>query len=442
VGAEHATAEKVNAPAEAREQELPQEEVATTEEGRILQLQRQFGNRAVTALLRGDVTPAVQRASSISTAVQRVISFDQAKLGGRSLKERVKTTFMGADTFGKIANAFGDYQSASTDADKLLYADAISGLTDHWLSKYRADPKQGARRNDVTVLGREAKSESRKLRRKQAPAMDQAYLNKIDVADPTDIKNPMIKKKQLALDPAEELAAGRTTTDEGAKDAALKLVTRYKLTAAEIAAIRIFTMPDYTYINPAIAGSESWLASNIQGTKDPELKKLAPYIANGKYRGNAAGWQRGLRGLMSQGSEHGTRMLQALLKLDPYAGGMTFRGERLTPDQFKAKYRIGGRVPFDGFSSAAKERSIGERYAVGRGVDITPRSTQNVSVLIEAYVKTARDISQLSVKGDEKEVVILPGTKFKILDVRPISPPHDKGDPPATEFYEVSMREE
>lgn len=439
MGAEHAAAiEKVAAPAEKQQDALAPEE-ASPEEARLYTLQRQAGNRAVTALLRGET----------SLAVQRAISFDPTKLmGGRSWTKRVRMAFAGADTFGKIGNAFADYSSASTDPDKLFYADVLIGLTDHWLSKYQTDVKQNNRKLDVTNLGRQARAEARELRRKRATPGDRAYLDKLQAGSFGGAHTA--RTKMNVLDPAEDVAGGKTSPDvAGADERAVKLASRYGLTAAEIAAIRLFTQPDYAYINPAAAGSGEWLASNVLGAKDPALASFGPRIAHTKGwgpepGGAALGWARGLKPLMSQGEAHAAQFKQALDKLDPYAGGVAFRGERLTEAKFKAKYQRGAKIPFAAFASAAKVRTVAEGYAAGRLGDIRPSVDQDVSYVAEVHVKSARDISLLSAaktKVSEEEIVILPGTTFTVVDVIPVQS-QDPGTPPARLFYTVVLKED
>ena len=405
MGAEHATAEKVNAPAETREQELPAEEQATTEEGRILQLQRQFGNRAVTSLLRGSPPPAV---------VQRAIGFDPSYFKARSFKSKVRTAFV-TDTFSKIGNALTDFGGASGDQHKLLYADIIIGLTQHWLDKYGSDVSQTQRKLDLTRLHREARQEARDIRRKHAPQAERAYLDKIDAGGFKGLE--MARTKSSGVDPAEDLAAGRTTSGVyGADQRAATLVAQYRLTAAEIAAIRIFTLPDYTYINPAAAGSKDWLTKNLAKSNDLHIKKVDGST------------------LMQEGNEHARKVRQALMKIDPWRGGAAYRGERYTAKDFRARYKEGSIVPFNSFGSGAKERWVAENYAAGQGVDLKAATDENICVVAVLYHKTARDISRLSASfKQEEEVMILPGTKYKVDRILPMPRPELRSEKEARE---------
>jgi hypothetical protein len=414
VGAEHVAAiEKVAAPAEKQDDALAPEE-ATSEEARLFTLQRQAGNRAVTSLLRGSAPPAVQRA----------IGFDPRYFKGRSFKERVRTTFAGADTFLKIGNALVDYRGTTGDQQKLLYADVIIGLTQHWLDKYEGDTNQVDRRLKLTTLHREARAEARELKRKHAPQAEQAYLDRISMGGFKGAKKE--RTRDQALNPAEDLAAGRTTKGfQGTDDRAAAIVQQYGLTAAEIAAVRIFTLPDYTYINPAVAGSKSWLLDNLAKSSDDHIKTVDPAT------------------LMQEGNEHARKVRQALDKLPPWTGRAAYRGERITKAAFDAKYRQGADLPFDAFASAAKVKSVAENYAAGRGVDLKPTKKENVGVVAILYQKTARDISRISASMKvEEEVMILPGTKYKVERVLLMKTPKETGNPPAARWYTVYLREQ
>jgi hypothetical protein len=450
VGAEHATAEKVAAPAELREQEALAPDEATPEEARVFMLQRQAGNRAVTALLRGQTSASVQRAMTWTPALLKK---------DKSFKERVGTTFM-TTTYDKIIGALEDFNAASTDEERLWMADVVIGLTDYWIGKHGSDPKQRNRRQNLVSLVREARGEAFALRMKKASPADQAYIGKIASGGFEGVNKG--RTSLNVLEPAGELAAGRTTNTVGGADAkAAKLVAKYRLTPAELAAIRIFTMPDYQYINPAMAGSTEWLASNVLNTKDDQIKRLGPRFGRAKGGagsdatapgwasgakpagpgGAALGWARGLKSLMEEGSAHGARLSQALQKLDPYAAGVAYRGERISMAAFNRKYKQGAELPFRSFASAAKIRTIAEGFANGGG-DIRPGPDQTVSVLAVVNVRSARDISQLSgALKVEEEVLIMPGTTFTVDRVVTLPPPADPGTPPATEFREVHLTE-
>lgn len=423
MGAEHATAEKVAAPAEVREQEPLGPDDASPEEARVLLLQRQAGNQAVTALLRGNVSPAVQRA----------IAFQPGGLK-RTWKERAFTTLAGADTYLKIINVLTDYHAAKTDQDKLGLADALIGLTDHWLDKLRTDPKRAGsqtQRNrtfDVTSIGRQARAEARELRRKLGDAGQKAYLDKLDAGGFQGVEAN--RTKISVTDPAEDLAAGKASPGvKGADARAAALAAKHHLTADEIAAIRIFTAPDYTYINPGLANDPSWLKQNLAKSKDPHIQDLVKRNVDPAT-------------LMKEGAEHGAKVLNAIKRLPAYTE-IAYRGERISLSSFKKNYKDASTKYFGGFGSAAKKREVAQNYAVGRKTDIGLTKDDVVSVLALVFPKTkARDISLLSASpNDEEEIVILPNTTYTIERWFPVPAPEDRGEPATTHWYMVYLRE-
>jgi hypothetical protein len=423
VGAEHATAEKVAAPAEKQQEALAPDE-ATPEEARLFTLQRQAGNRAVTVLLRGEV----------SAAVQRAIPTQLTDLGARTWKERAFTTFAGADTYLKIINVLTDYHGSKTDEDKLELADVLMGLTDHWLAKQERDPNRQASKTQrnrtlsIKNLGRQARAEARELRRKKSPPGQKDYLDKLGAGGFQGVERG--RTKVSVTDPAEDLAAGKEDSNvKGADARAVALVAKHRLTADEIAAIRIFTAPDYTYINPALANSVSWLKDNLAKSKDPHIQDLV-----GRNVDPAT--------LMKEGAEHGAKALNAIKRLPAYTE-IAYRGERISVSSFKKNYKDSSTKYFGGFGSAAKKREVAQNYAVGRKTDIGITDDDVVSVLALVFPKTkARDISLLSASPkEEEEIVILPNTTYTIERWFPVPPPADRGDPPTAHWYMVYLRE-
>ena len=112
---------------------------------------------------------------------------------------------------------------------------------------------------------------------------------------------------------AKALGKGKTTGKvEGADSASLGAARKYGLNEAEILALRTYTAKDYTYINPATANAPGWMLSNNPGATDP-------------------------KNLFAEGSLHAGVMMEALSKL-PVKKGTTYRGARMTQEDFDAKY--------------------------------------------------------------------------------------------------------
>lgn len=271
---------------ERRQHHLPQAQRSVTKsvprEAHILELQRQAGNKAVVSMLGRHRWPSVQRMLSQGAAglqramgrnhqspippqptsqqtapVQRVMTIKSWQVrAGQSFGERVRTTFV-RDTYSKIADALADFHKQPG----LLKADVIVGLCDYWLTKNasKTSPKTEDRRAMVEDVRAEAWREAG-VRRAEA-----GYLQAFGGQGKSPLQAPEKQTKISALGPARDLARGIATpaaasgTSQGELDriaGGVELIKKYGLTAAEIAAIRTYTLGDYLYINPAIAQDE------------------------------------------------------------------------------------------------------------------------------------------------------------------------------------------
>jgi hypothetical protein len=440
VGAEHAAAiEKVAAPAEKQQDALVQDG-ATPEEARVLMLQRQAGNRAVTSLLRG------------SAAIQREISWKASDLEvGRSWKDRVRTTFA-TDTYSQIIEAVKDFHAAREPKRKMYLARVIEWRTDDWLQRHgnRESAKEQKQKRMIENLNAEAKREVGNLRAQAMYMRDMKSDAGLMEGGPGGFKGlyGAAKKSGLYSEKAEGLAAGKTPGGQGADKAAAEVVAKYELTAAEITAIRTFTLPDYAYINPATANADQWLKDNVGGMDhlkgvadapgptavDPSLKRS---VAEFGY--DALG--PGLKLLKQEGALQAGMLAQAAAKLPKYTES-AFRGKRMSMAAFKDRYikNPGQLETFASFSSASKSEAVAQGYADGTSGDVKPKPNETVSILYEITMTNGRDISALSaaLSQNEEEVLILPGAAFKVTQSIPLMP-GSLGKPEATLWYRIML---
>jgi hypothetical protein len=390
----------------------------------VLELQRQAGNGAVSRMLQEQRVPAVQRE----------LSYQPAELAKHM---RALT-----GTYAKIVWALRDFHGASDPALRITYAGVIKGLCDVWLRDHAGSWGKGkpmsslfgagrtdAQRTLVARLGAEAGREHKKL------SGDAAYLAKMRSGGFT----AMSGTTRLNVDQAsKQLAAGQTASGygRGTDERAVEVIRKYKLTEAEIAAVRTYTVSDYTYINPAKAGSDSWILSNILQAKDATLRQkfAVPYSGDDP-------WSRSHTGALKQeGQEHAAMLMQALSKLPP-DNQVTYRGTRITPADFARKYTVGSEVPFASFGSSAKQRSIAQAFADGTGGDVAPPDDAVVSVVFVVEGKNGRDISKISAATKpEDEVLIMPGSAFTVSRVVPASR-GNAGKPEAKAWYTVFLKQ-
>ncbi|HET7180637.1 MAG TPA: hypothetical protein VFI15_00230 [Candidatus Limnocylindrales bacterium] len=391
---------------------------------KVLDLQRQAGNRAVSSMLGAPRRPAVQRELTYRASDLRP---HQRAMSG---------------TYAKLVKVVRDFHATSDVPTRITLAGTIRGLCDTWLGDH-AVPAGGkpliktslfgagrtdAQRTLVTRLRAEAGREYEKLKK------DAAYLSKMRSGG----FKAMAETTKLAVDaPSRALASGGTMDMPytGANAKALEVIQKYKLTEAEIAAVRVFTVSDYTYINPAKAGADSWLKSNILRAKDPRFKEAVgprPFT-------NADPWSH-LGTVKQEGQEHAAMLMEALVKLPPY-NQVTYRGTRMTPEDFAVKCRQGAEFPFSSFASSAKRREIAQGFADGKGGDVAPAKEAVVSVVFVVNMKNGRDISKISAATKpEDEVTILPGTVY-VVDRVVRMQKGNPGTPTAQHWYTVFLNQ-
>jgi hypothetical protein len=373
----------------------------------LMTMQRQAGNKAVTSLLGNEGPDTLARASNIPLGKLRA---------GRTAKEDLKRLFV-ADTYSKIISALKDFQ----DTPEIATGVAVVGLIDYWMSKYgnETKPKYRNRRATLEDVRATVWRDVGKLRAQAEYTKD--FTGGEGRWFPLQAPSPMTKMGGHGL--AKKLAQGQTSTFEGTGDEALELVKKYKLTEAEITAIRTYTMSDYKYINPSTASNVGWLRGNMAKA------------------GSAFNAAAGEKALLSEGRMQAGMMVDAVSKL-PLWSGTLYRGERVSAKQFNERYAGKSEYPQNTFGSASKNFSTAQKFANGEGDD-TPGTDQDISVFIYYHVTNGRDISKLSAVGSEGEVSILPGTRFKVdqMDRLPSGPTGNK-DVPAKTWYVIILTQQ
>ena len=364
----------------------------------VLALQHTAGNQAVAAAL---APAAVQRTLLTQDLEQAVdLSTASASLFGRS-------------SFGAVVTAAKLYdKSSATDhgrRQKLL--ERVEAAALQWLNSHKgpAAVRDAKRRQAVDGLLDRVANERRSVSKHEA---QDTYM--AGVAGKGGPKNSL-----KALSPLGQMAGVRKPPPEEEKFAKAA-----GLSPAEVAAIKIFTAPDYEYINPATSGA--WGAS-------AEAKKHAAEAKGEKLdhdpnwmRGQQSKWQNSKdpgmgpiyqqwapldeKTLTQEGSLHTGVALAGLEKLEKFSG-QAFRGERLTQQQFDAKFTPKKMLPTTNLSSASTDQRIAFEFALGIGSSkIAPE--KDVAVIMILEDTGARDISPISLVKRENEVVLLPGAGY------------------------------
>lgn len=213
--------------------------------------------------------------NTVKHTVQRKMNFDPKQLSEeksmthqfRDLTNKVGIQQQGT-AYKKIITAVDDYWATSESWHEVILLDSILGLIDIWTENHaNSTSKQDTMKGITLEVLRQAA-----LQEKPKALAQQQYMD--DLETTTNTENPQQGPKpfqfmsELArMFPTQQgkgLARGETSRDAGQSKTALALVKKYKLTDAEIAAIKIYTVDDYKYINPAKAGVDSWLKGNLE----------------------------------------------------------------------------------------------------------------------------------------------------------------------------------
>lgn len=352
-------------------------------ERRALDLQRSAGNRAVAGLV-----------------AQRKMAFGVKDLQGSvSWRARLKGK---ASTFAQLTAVVHAYEKESADPmgpQALAHLGAISALSEKWLKHHSVALTPGQRKKHGSVAHLHAAAEAER-HRVRAGYWDALQAGRFKMLSPD-------KANQEKVKGAAELAHGRAPASpvtNFAQDYAAEiadLTGRYGLSAAEIAAIRIYSDQDYKYINPAVGGIKGWLDDNV---KDPSK------------RGQAAG----------EGGLHGELAKWGLRRLPEYRGKV-YRGEVREAGDIATKYRSGAKARFDGFMSTSKDRGVSENFIfneLGEHRKEAPQKKWEGVLHIISGARGGREIGAMSVNPHEQEVLFPPGASVTVSGLR-----MDKGTP-------------
>ena len=309
------------------------------------------------------------------------------------------------DGLAQVIELLEAYERATDSEEQLIWVNKIRALLEYWQRPIRA-PRSSRVRRRFELIGQ---LEAEVVREREQITWQVRYMSQ---DRPFVHLDPAAHR--YAFEPARRMKAGEPGDVEmntGAKSK--KVVADNDLSAAEVAAIRVFSLSDYKYINPAVANDRAWMQLNYPAADERELTERA-----------------------QEGSAHAAVMLDGLAKLPPWSG-QAFRGERMTQARFGERYVGEKTIRFPSFASLATERSVAEKFS--KGNDDTPADA-TVSVVVTLDVTYARNIGKLSVYRNEKEVLILPGAEFEVVSRKKLKK-GEEGSPYATAWYEVRLRQ-
>lgn len=381
----------------------------------------------------GAPPPAVGPAppSRVQPAViRRKLAFTSSDLTGTSIKAKIKTT-----TWVEIKNHLQSYEKAASPSAQLPHLQALEVLTGEWLHAH--------------AEGTSALVDSQ--RRQLQTLLTQVRAELAGMGDAQDAQYTSRMRAHRG-----EPGAGdsfKYTSGTGAKglvsaDAPRNADTKPeygRLTPAEVAAIRVYTGGDYRTMNPTLQDSDAWLESQthqLTGEQDNP-------VASKNFTAKEGGWndpqtkhrmekakgqpdRQARRGIKNEAMQHSRVALKGLMKL-PVKSGQAFRGFTVTPEEFARDYSVGSVITYKPFVSTSTDRAISEAYAK---LAVAPK----FGVLMLIDVKDGRDVDDISLAKGEREILVLPGSKFKVVAHQPpVMKWRPPGMPPEISMYVIEV---
>ena len=344
-------------------------------------------------------------AAGSAAAVQRRLTVTASALRATRYSHELKQLGGKMDLLARIIEILEEYEQVKDPAGELARVNQLRALLERWERPTTTRKRSRARRR-AELLGQ---LEAEVVREREQIEWQVRYMSR---------ERPLAHLDRRAQAWAFDAAKVLTTEEFGDVDAntgakSKKVVEDNDLSAAEVASLRVFSLSDYKYINPAVSNDREWMRRNYPNADEHEVTER-----------------------MQEGSAHAAVMLDGLAKLPPW-GGLAYRGERMTQVRFGERYVANPTVKFLSFASLSRDRSAAEKFAKG-GAQTPFEDT--VSVVVTLDVTYGRDIGKLSVYRNEREVLVLPGAEFEVVDRKKLKT-GKRGSPPATAWYEVRLRQ-
>jgi hypothetical protein len=347
----------------------------------VRQLQRGAGNRAVARLAR-------------QAAVQREVTISAQDLDPLMLRGGKRKGLFAKSSFGDLRKALAKYHAAAAE-NKLGALHHVEGLSLTWLNDHASsnDPLDRRRRPIVAALLEEINTELVAHSREAAQGV---YASNIaNALGQGDGQDPYALKQITQY--SQSSAPGQLSIRSE------KLRNELGLTLPEVTAIRVFTAEDYKYMNPVVANSPAWLADSKTRNALTGSDKL--YI--------------------EEGTLHAGVAMQGLAKIKPW-NETVYRGATFAKAAMTVK--VGQILSFNSFASASKNKLQAELFAYTSAKKSAEERRagapdRDVGIIYEFRRPNGRDVTQFSLAQTEEEVVLLPGSRFRIEQLTPIAAP-------------------
>ncbi|MCA9701202.1 MAG: hypothetical protein KC431_27015, partial [Myxococcales bacterium] len=318
----------------------------------------------------------------------------------------------------RMLRAVDSYHATTNLADKLGYLETVRAEADHWLVKH-----------PDWLLGKSTTTRNRfKLIRDEAAAVLQTYRDQDDAAYLADLQSErMFASSEHVKQAMDVLQNARGENPYGAG----AIASRYGLTLAELAAIKVYCGPAYKFINPALEDDRSVMNSRLLGfVREIKLAKNNNKSAKTRIRDAEAARLKlaqsddPISAAMAEGQRHAAFAVRGLAKLPPFTGRV-FAGGALTRGEAMQRFRTGDVQLRKSFASTSSEEYVAAGFAEDKdtklkqaydSVPVHERNTRNASFpfMLRYTSKTGRDIADLSVDPSEHEILFAPGSKLRI----------------------------
>jgi hypothetical protein len=442
--------------------------------GRAGDAYEQEAERVAREIGRRDPLAAQAAASSVQRApagrLQRKMAFSAESLTGKSSRSARLAEALGKETtFAKIKEALRDYGATRSPQTEFRLLGILGGLVTLWLTVGLSKKGDSRSKNDLAKVDDMARLQSAIDAEWPKVRQQVKYLLKPQPSVPSKSPKPLPSVPPKTAQPAKPSSAAPNKplpdvptkpssaapnkplpdvpTSPGstpAIDEALYLEKlkkggfkwlsepgKYaaydvhegllatpgrgynKLSAAEIAAIRVYTGADYKYINPALAGSAGYLKSSLDESDAEVQTGWTEAIKQKMQKHLQTDPKRLLDKMGKEGLQHSAMAIQGLQKLPKFVGHLK-RGEQREEEDYKNLYQKGKKVVRNTITSLSTKPDKAEEFALKAQHPKRP-------VMLDWEVKDARVINELSIyynpeTGGEGEVLLLPGAELEVVE--------------------------
>lgn len=405
--------------------------------GSVASLQHTIGNGGVAKLLAPLRSPTPSGASGLT--VQRKMSFRESDLlpdKGETRKAiaetvRVKDT----NTWKLIGAGLGKYWATRKSQEEFDLMTKLSSLSFDWM---RSNPtgKQSKRRN-LFQLQAAITAELPKAKEQMKYVKDFTKKEQLDTGftpggAPASVKLNHFKKYRYLSDSAKMNVADKIGNITDAADASPEsmLIREHHLSDADVAGIKVYTVDDYKYINPALAydnstdvasskSADEWMERQILKIKS-QVNATKTGVDSPKdstdFHFHLAQDDQGRAAARAEGRRHAQAAIAGLKKLPDFIGEV-YRG-RTIPRPELAKYLPGQTIAFDNLTSTSWDPFPSMQFVEDEMKVSAKDGKDDVGLWFRLRIlKGGKEISAFSLKPEEHEVLLLPNQKFKITQI-------------------------